>query len=58
VPIIKLRRVEEIYPSVLRESVVSALCRERKVFILFTGFMWPKKIKIFLGSLCWIFDLP
>jgi len=46
-PVVKLRRVEEIYPSVLRDSGVSALCRERNFFILLTGFMGPKNSKYF-----------
>jgi len=47
VPVVKLERVEKIYPSILREGVVSALCRENNFFILFPGFMWPKKSKYF-----------
>jgi hypothetical protein len=47
VPVVKLQRVEEVYPGVLRESRVSALCREKNFVILFPGFMWPKKSEYF-----------
>jgi hypothetical protein len=47
VPVVKLQRVEEIYPALLREGVVSALCRESHFIVLFPGFMWPKKSDIF-----------
>jgi len=44
---VKLQRVEEIYPAILREGMVSALCRESHFIILFPGFMWSKKSKFF-----------
>jgi hypothetical protein len=53
VPVVRLDRVEEIYPALLRESMVSVLCRERNLIILFPGFTdVAKEIKIFLGSVC------
>ena len=57
VPIAKLQRVEIIYPAILREGVVSALCRESH-FIIIPGNYMAKEIKIFLGSLCWILHFP
>jgi hypothetical protein len=51
-PVVRLQRVQEIYPAILREGMVSALSRESHFIVLFPEFMWPKKIEIFLGSLC------
>jgi len=39
--------VEEIYPAILREGMVSALCRESHFIVIVPGFMWPKKSKFF-----------
>jgi len=58
VPVVKLQRVEEIYPSILRESMVSALCRENNFIIILPRICVAKEIKIFLGSLCCLFHLP
>jgi hypothetical protein len=53
VPVVRIERVEEIYPLLLGESTVSVLCRERNLIILFPGFTdMAKEIKIFLGSVC------
>jgi hypothetical protein len=58
VPVVKLQRAEKIYPGILNEGVVSALCRGSHFIVLFPGFMWQKKSKYFLGSLCWILHFP
>ena len=42
----------------VRIRMVSALCSESHFSILFPGYMWPKELEIFLGSLCWILHLP
>ena len=55
VPVVKLQRVEEIYPSILREGMVSALCRENNFIVIITGFCVAVEIKIFLGPLCTLF---
>jgi hypothetical protein len=47
VPVVKPQGVEEIYPYVLGESKVSALCREKYFIVLLPEFMWPKKSKSF-----------
>jgi hypothetical protein len=57
-PIVKLQRVEKIYPSVLRESMVSALCRENNFIILIRRIYVAKENKIFLESLCCFLHLP
>jgi hypothetical protein len=58
VPVVKLQRVEEIYPYVLGEGSVSALCRENNFIILIPRIYVAKEIKIFLGSLGCLFHLP
>jgi len=45
VPVVKLQRVEKIYPYVPRESKVSAWDMEKNLIVLLPGFMWPKKSK-------------
>jgi hypothetical protein len=52
VPVVVLRRVEELFPA-LRESKVHAVCREEYFIILFPGFIGPQKSKPFLGILCY-----
>jgi hypothetical protein len=44
--------------ATVRIRMVSALCRESYFINLFTGYMWPKELKIILGSLYWILHLP
>jgi hypothetical protein len=58
VPVLKLQRVEKIYPFILREGMVSALCIENHFIILIPRIYLAKEIKIFLGSLCCLFHLP
>jgi len=58
VPVFKLQRVEEIYPSVIRESMLSAWCRENDFKIIIPRIYVTKEIKIFLGSLCCLHHLP
>jgi hypothetical protein len=58
VPVVKLQMVEEIYPSILREGMVSALCIENNFIILIPRIYLTKEIKIFLGSLWSLFHLP
>jgi hypothetical protein len=58
VPVLKLQRVEEVYPAILRGTVVSALCKESHFIVLFTGFVWPKKSKYSSGNSCWILYFP
>jgi len=43
VPIVKLQRAEAIYPAILKEGVVSTMCRGSNFIVLFPGFMWQKK---------------
>jgi hypothetical protein len=50
-PLLKIQRVEEIYPAVLRGGMVSALFRESHFIVLFRGFMGPKKSKYFFRKL-------
>ena len=55
VPVVKLQRVEEIHPAILRESTVSALCRENSFIVIIPRLYVAKEIKIFLGTLCTLF---
>jgi hypothetical protein len=57
VPVVKLQRVEEIYP-ILKEGMVSALWRENHFIILIPKIYLAKEMKIFLRSLCCLFHLP
>jgi hypothetical protein len=52
-PIIILQRVEEQLLPVI-EVGVGAVCREKNYSILFWGFLWPKRIKCFLGILRYV----